>query len=176
MRETSPETRRHAQIINVDELSGHTTGGDAIASTMKQLGAAAEGRTLGCTHYEVPPGRAAFPRHYHCVNEEALFVLEGTGALRLGDREVAVRAGDYVALPIGPRSAHQLVNNGDGVLRYLGISTLQPTDVVVFPDAGTIGVMAAPSLEAAQRGEHWVQLMAPGPAGAPRDGKAEGGG
>jgi hypothetical protein len=38
-----PETRRHPQVVNLDELAGHTTPGDAIASTMKQLGAATGG-------------------------------------------------------------------------------------------------------------------------------------
>ena len=70
-----------------------------------------------------------------------------------------MRAGDYVALPVGPESAHQLVNTGAATLRYLCVSTLQPTDVVVFPDMATIGVMAVPSMEAARRGEHWVRLM-----------------
>ncbi|XXX81836.1 cupin domain-containing protein [Sorangium sp. So ce134] len=155
----APEPRRHPQVVNIDELSGHTTARDSIASTMKQLAAAAGGHGLGCTCYEVPPGRSAFPRHFHCVNEEALFVLDGAGTLRLGERDVPVRAGDYVALPAGPRSGHQLVNTGAVVLRYLCLSTLQPTDVIVYPDAGTVGVMAAPTLDAARRGEHWVCLM-----------------
>ena len=148
------ESRRHPHVVHLDELAGHTTTGDAIASTMKQLGAATRGSVLGCTHYEVPPGRSGFPRHFHCVNEEALFVLEGEATLRLGSHEVPVRAGDYVALPVGPESAHQLVNSGAATLRYLCLSTLQPTDVVVFPDMGTIGVMAVPSMDAARRGEH----------------------
>ena len=156
-----PETRRHPQVVNLDELAGHTTPGDAIASTMKQLGAATGGGVLGCTYYEVPPGRSGFPHHFHCVNEEALFVLEGEATLRLGSQEVPVRAGDWVALPVGPESAHQLTNTGAATLRYLCVSTLQPTDVVVLPDMGTIGVMAVPSMEAARRGEHWVRLMVP---------------
>jgi len=162
---TSSDSRRHPQIVNIDEVAGHVTTGDAFASTMKQLGAATRGHALGCTYYEVPPGRAAFPRHFHCVNEESLFVLEGTATLRLGNQEMPVRAGDYIALPAGPDSGHHLVNTGTVVLRYLCISTLQPTDVVVFPDAGSVGVMAAQSMEAAQRGEHWVSLMTALPAG-----------
>jgi uncharacterized cupin superfamily protein len=155
------EPRRHPQVVNVDELAGHTTTGNAIASTMKQLGAATRGSALGCNYYEVPPGRSGFPHHFHCVNEEALFVLAGEATLRLGSQEVPVRAGDYVALPVGPESAHQLRNTGAGPLRYLCLSTMQPTEVAVYPDAGLIGVLAVPSLEAARRGEHWVQLMVP---------------
>lgn len=160
------EPRRHPQVVNLDELAGHTMTGDVIASTMKQLGAATRGGDLGCTYYEVPPGRSGFPYHFHCVNEEALFVLEGEATLRLGAEEVPVRAGDYVALPVGPASAHQLLNTGAGPLRYLCLSTLQPTEVAVYPDMGTVGVMATPSLDAARRGENWVSLMVPA-GGAP---------
>jgi uncharacterized cupin superfamily protein len=163
------EPRRHSQVVNLDELAGHTMTGDPIAATMKQLGAATGGGMLGCTYYEVPPGRSGFPYHFHCVNEEALFVLEGQATLRLGSEEVPVRAGDYVALPVGPGSAHQLRNTGAAPLRYLCLSTLQPTEVAVYPDMGTLGVMAAPSLDAARRGESWVSAMVPAP-GTPRPG------
>lgn len=155
------EPRRHPQVVNLDELAGHTTTGDVIAATMKQLGATTRGSALGCTYYEVPPGRSGFPYHFHCVNEEALFVLAGEATLRLGGHEVPVRAGDYVALPAGPASAHQLRNTGAVPLRYLCLSTLQPTEVAVYPDIDTIGVMAVPSIDAARRGEHWVSLMVP---------------
>lgn len=39
--QTTPDPPRRPQIINIDELSGYTTTGGSIASTMKQLGAAA---------------------------------------------------------------------------------------------------------------------------------------
>lgn len=159
--------RRHPQVANLDEVAGHALPAAPPATTpaamMKPLAAAVAGHALGCTYYEVPPGGSAFPRHFHCVNEECLFVIEGHATLRLGDREVPVRAGDYVALPAGPASAHQLINTGEHTLRYLCLSTMSPAEVAVFPDAGTVGVVAAASIHDARRGAPWIQLTAPVP-------------
>jgi uncharacterized cupin superfamily protein len=158
--------RRHRQVVNLDELAGHAGAGPG-AATMKQLGAAAGGVALGCTFFEVPPGRSGFPRHFHCVNEEAVFVLEGQGRLKLGEAEIAVRVGDWVALPVGPASAHEMVNTGAGALRYLCLSTMQPTDVTIYPETRTLAVMAGGSIEAARRGESWVSVMLEGAAPSP---------
>jgi uncharacterized cupin superfamily protein len=35
----------------------------------------------------VPPGRRAWPYHYHLENEEAIYVLEGLGTLRIDEEE-----------------------------------------------------------------------------------------
>jgi hypothetical protein len=39
----------------------------------------AGGEKLGCSLYEVPLGRRAWPCHYHRANEEAIHVLYGSG-------------------------------------------------------------------------------------------------
>jgi uncharacterized cupin superfamily protein len=167
MSDTSSESRRrHAQVVNVDELDGPAPPDGPIQARMKQLGAAAGGMAIGCTHFEVPPNKSGFPYHFHCINEEALFILEGQATLRLGQDEgrrgVKLRAGDYVALPVGPASGHQLLNTGVGPLRYLCLSTMQPADVTLYPETEMVGVMAAPSIEASRRGGSWVQMMVKG--------------
>jgi uncharacterized cupin superfamily protein len=112
----------------------------------KQLGSAAGGEKLGCSLYEVPPGRRAFPYHRHLANEEAIYVLEGSGTLRLGGEEIWVSEGDYVALPARAEAAHQLINSSEAVLRYLCFSTMVEPDVIVYPDSGKVGIFggAAP--------------------------------
>ncbi len=155
------ESRRHPQVAHLDELEARTiSAGTKFGATMKHLGFATGSKGLGCTWYEVAPGKAAFPRHFHCANEESLFVLEGEGTLRIGDDTVAVRAGDYVTMPIGPNYAHQLRNTGPGVLRYLCFSTMNTAEVVGYPDSKKVGAMAAPSMEAALKGETWVRFLA----------------
>ena len=113
----------------------------------------AGGRGLGCSLLEVPPGKTAFAYHHHLGNEEAIYVLEGRGTLRLGHEQVAVRPGHWVALPPEPEAAHQLINTGDEPLRYLAISTMNQPDVVVYPDADKLGVFAgaAPGGDPKQR-------------------------
>lgn len=118
--------------------------GERFGHRRKRLAEAAGGQRVGCSLYEVEPGRAAFPRHYHLANEEAIYVLEGSGTLRLGEGgdEVEVSRGDYAALPTGAEGAHQLVNTGGSVLRYLCLSTVVEPDVLVYPDSGKVGVYA----------------------------------
>lgn len=132
--------RRHPQVANLAEADGTTlVKGTRYHCQMKWLGRATGARGIGCTWYEVPPGATAFPHHFHCATEESLYVLEGSGSLRLGSETFEIGAGDYVAFLPGPDSAHQLKNTGDGPLRYLCMSTMQRAEVVVYPDSGKIG-------------------------------------
>jgi uncharacterized cupin superfamily protein len=120
--------------------------GEKFGYRRKQLGSAAGGEKLGCSLYEVLPGRQAFPYHYHLANEEAIYVLEGSGTLRIGEEEIRVSEGDYVALPARAEAAHQLITSSESVLRYLCFSTMIEPDVMVYPDSGKVGIFggAAP--------------------------------
>lgn len=104
------------------------------------------GEKLGCSLYEVPPGRRAWPYHYHGANDEAIYVLEGTGTLRVGGEKVKLYEDDYASFPARVEGAHQLLNTSDSVLRYLCFSTMVEPDVTVYPDSGKVGVFvgAAP--------------------------------
>src|SRR5829696_22534 len=111
-----------------------------------EWGEHSDGEKLGCSLYEVPAGRRAWPYHYHLANEEAIYVLEGSGTLRIGGEEIRVSRGDYVALPARTQAAHQIVNDSGAVLRYLCFSTMVEPDVMVYPDSGKVGIFggAAP--------------------------------
>jgi uncharacterized cupin superfamily protein len=115
--------------------------GKTFAVRAKRLAAAAGGKQLGCSLYELHPGKRSFPFHYHLVQEEALYVLDGTATLRLGDSEVNVRAGDYVSFPAGAASAHQLINSGSAPVHYLCMSTTGLPEVAVYPDSKKVGVL-----------------------------------
>ena len=133
----------HPHIVHEPELPwSEVTQGPKVEYRRKQLGAAAKGRKLGCSLMELPPGKQAWPRHYHLANEEAYYVLSGSGRLRLGEDTLVVKAGDYVALPVGPESAHQLLNDGTEPLRYLAFSTMEEPDVVVYPDSQKVVLFA----------------------------------
>jgi uncharacterized cupin superfamily protein len=105
-----------------------------------KLGAIGEkigARKLGYNITAIPPGKAAFPKHSHRVNEEMFFILEGHGELRLGDATHAVRTGDVIACPIGDAStAHQLRNTGEVDLKFLAVSTMEYPEVCEYPDSG----------------------------------------
>ena len=151
---------RHPHVANLDEIEPRdTVHGRRFASARKQLGAATGARGIGCSWYEVPSGRTAFPRHFHCANEEALFVLEGEGTLRLGDETLELRPGDYATIPVGPAHAHTLVNRGTSPLRYLCFSTMLPTDLVGYPDSNKVLATAAPPASDGGSKEPWLRML-----------------
>ncbi|WP_411965547.1 cupin domain-containing protein [Haloferax sp. YSMS24] len=132
--------------------------GSRFAFRRKQLASAAGGRELGCSLYEVPPGKRPWPTHYHEGNEEALYVLSGSGTLhtRDGAADIELLADTYVALPAGADYVRQVENDGDEPLRYLAISTMNHPDVTVYPDSDKVGVFcgSAPGGESSDRTLH----------------------
>jgi uncharacterized cupin superfamily protein len=151
--------RRHSQVINVDESEqNERLTGSRFGFRRRGLADHAGGKGIGGSWFEIPPGRTAFPYHFHCVNEEAMFVLEGEGTLRIGSETVAIRAGDWVSFPIGPEGAHQVTNSGQGPLRLLALSTKVNGDVVGYPDSKKIGALG--SMPGTKFGETpWLRVL-----------------
>lgn len=133
--------RRHPNVVNVADLKPEAGPpyGKRFDVALRLLGEEAGGVGLGCMHHTLEPGKASFPYHFHCGVEEAMYVLEGTGSLRIGEKTIIVSAGDYVAFPAGPEGAHQMINTSTASLKYLGFSTQTKSDVVVYPDSNVIG-------------------------------------
>ena len=127
------------------EWSEHSHG-EQFGYKRKSLSSAAGGEKLGCSLYEIEPGRRAWPYHYHGANEEAIYVLEGSGTLRVGGEEVPISKGDYATFHARAEGAHQLINTSDKLLKYLCFSTMIEPDAMVYPDSGKVGVFvgAAP--------------------------------
>jgi len=128
--------KKHQNVTNLNEIEPRVVQkGTKFGFTGKRLGPSSAAKALGVSWYEIAPGRSAFPYHYHCANEEGVFILEGTGEARIGKDTVNVEKGDYIAYPIGPEYAHSLKNSGKGPLRYICFSTTQTTEVVGYPDS-----------------------------------------
>jgi uncharacterized cupin superfamily protein len=131
-------TRRHPNVVHFEEVPAHTIDkGTRFKASTRRLGPAAGSRGIGCSHHVVPPKATAYPFHMHCVNDEAVYILSGTGSARIGEARVPVRAGDFIAHPAGTE-AHQLVNDSDAPLVYLALSTSQTADIVVYPDSNKL--------------------------------------
>jgi uncharacterized cupin superfamily protein len=95
------------------------------------------GEKLSCGLWELPPGKRSFPLHVHHVTEEALFVVSGRGQVRTPEGLTAIGPGDFVSFPAGG-PAHQLLNDGDEPLVYLGLAAVSGVDVVEYPDSDKI--------------------------------------
>jgi uncharacterized cupin superfamily protein len=94
---------------------------------------------LGVSLWELPPGEAAYPYHYHLAEEELLIVLDGEPSLRgpAGWRDL--RRGEVVSFLRGEDGGHQIVNRTGETVRFLAISTSGDPDVVMYPDSGKLG-------------------------------------
>ncbi|MGH7963206.1 MAG: cupin domain-containing protein [Candidatus Binatia bacterium] len=143
---------RPANVVHEDSLSwDEQSHGPHFAWRRKKLAIAGGGRKLGCSLYELSPGRRSWPYHYHCANEEAIYVLGGNGTLRLAGQEVPIAQGDYIALPTGADHPHQIINTSDAPLRYLCFSTMIEPDISVYPDSNKFGLFAGAAPGAVQR-------------------------
>jgi uncharacterized cupin superfamily protein len=108
------------------------------------LGKQADAKRLGASLFEIEPGSAAFPLHYHLGNEEMLIVISGAPTLRTAEGERELREGEIVSLPVGREGAHQVINRTDGPVRILMLSEMIAPDIVVRPESGKISAFGRP--------------------------------
>lgn len=91
--------------------------------------------------YEIPPGKAAYPYHYHYKNEETFYILSGEGLLKTPQGERKVAAGEFLFFPTGPEGAHKLTNISETEnLIYIDFDVVHDLDVAVYPDSDKIGI------------------------------------
>ena len=113
---------------------------EGFSWTARAVGPAIGGREIGASLYELEPGEKSFPYHYEFGAEEWLIVVTGTPTLREPGGERELRPGDTVAFPEGPEGAHQVLNTGTSLLKYLCFSTMLEPDVAFYPDSEKLSV------------------------------------
>jgi uncharacterized cupin superfamily protein len=150
--------RRHPQVVNVDEVESMEHPKGRFGATAKRLGAPAGANKIGFNWMELQPGKTSFPYHYHTGIEEGIFILCGTGEMRIGAATVAVRAGDYIAFPAGPDGAHTVTNDGQQPLQYLVFSDTNTTDIIGYPDSKKFAFGAMPDPTTWPKG-FWVRKV-----------------
>ncbi len=83
-----------AQIIHTGELEGEGLGLPSGSGLRSRMFVSADGATVSVQDGNVP-------KHMHLNANEMQFILEGTGTIWLGDKEVKVKPGDLVVIPKG---------------------------------------------------------------------------
>jgi uncharacterized cupin superfamily protein len=99
---------------------------------------------LGASIWEIEPGEAAYPYHYHLAEEELLIVLLGRPSVRSNGDWRELEPGEVLSFARGADGGHQLANWGDVTARFLAISTNGTPDLVVYPDSGKLGACERP--------------------------------
>jgi len=83
-----------AQVIHTGELEGDAISVPNASGMRNKLLVSLDGATVS-----VQDGNT--PKHLHDNANEMQFILNGTGTLWLGDKEVRVKPGDLVIIPKG---------------------------------------------------------------------------
>jgi len=134
---------RHPNVVNEQDVPVMPMDKGKHRMKLRRLGAPAGGQMIGANLTEVAPHSVSFPMHYHCATEEAIYVVRGSGIARIGEARVPVGPGDWIAHPVGPEHAHQMINDGDEPLVYLCVSAnVAKVDVVGYPDSKKVGATA----------------------------------
>jgi uncharacterized cupin superfamily protein len=133
---------------------------------------------VGVAIEELPPGMRTAPAHYHFIEEEHLYLLEGTLTLRLGADTHGMEAGDYACFPAGQKAGHTLINDGDKPCRYVIVGENSPNEVVVYTDTNKVLVRPLGRralLDLAATRNYWDDEVTGLPPGRlpPADGKVE---
>jgi uncharacterized cupin superfamily protein len=113
---------------------------EGFRANRARVGRQAGAVRLGLSLWELPPGQAAYPYHFHYTEEELLIVLEGAPSLRTAGGWRALAPGEVVAFQRGEAGAHQLLNETGATVRFLSCSTSGDPDVVAYVDSGKLGV------------------------------------
>jgi uncharacterized cupin superfamily protein len=130
--------KRTAKVVKANEVKPMEMMQGKLGASSRRLGVPAGGLSLGCSLVELAVGNQAYPNHFHSSMEEAMYVLDGEGTLRIGKDEMKITAGDYVAFPPGPDFSHSLMNTGKNTLSYLVMSapaTPVTMDILGYPDS-----------------------------------------
>ena len=112
------------------------------------------GDALGLTRFGVnlvtlAPGAQSALRHWHTLEDEFVWVLDGEVVLISDAGEQVLRAGQCAGYPGGKRDAHHMVNRSGAPARYLEVGSRIDGDNAFYPDddlmwiEGEDGVYAA---------------------------------
>jgi mannose-6-phosphate isomerase-like protein (cupin superfamily) len=103
-----------AQVVHVPELDGDALSAPAANGMRNKTLVVADGTTIS-----VQDGNP--PKHMHPNTNEIQYILEGSGTVWLGDKEVPVKAGDLIIIPKG--TAHGGSKTQGRPLKAIAIKT-----------------------------------------------------
>jgi uncharacterized cupin superfamily protein len=90
---------------------------------------------FGVNLLQLPPGTWSSQRHWHSVEDEFIWILEGEVVLVTEDGEELLRAGDSVGFKAGVANGHHLQNRSNAVVLVLEIGSRRPEkDITEYSD------------------------------------------
>ena len=116
-----------AQVIHTGEMEGDALGAANGVGFRQRMFVSLDGATVSIQDGNVP-------KHLHPNANELQYVLEGTGTMWLGDKEVTVKPGDLVVIPKG--TPHGGTKQNGRSIRTIAIKSppQAPDDVKLLAD------------------------------------------
>jgi uncharacterized cupin superfamily protein len=145
---------RPPTVVNVEDVEAVTVERPRVARTRRNLGCAAGSISTGIQHVEVFGGKESAPPHCHSLEEEIFVILDGDGALVLGEEETEISARHVIARPAGTGVAHSFRAGASG-LTYLAYGTRNPADVCFYPRSNKIAFRGVGLIGRLERLDYW---------------------
>jgi uncharacterized cupin superfamily protein len=86
---------------------------------------------VNITH--IDPGSISALFHTHAVQDEFIYILEGTPTLIFGDKEFQMKSGECMGFKAGTGIGHQLVNRSSKTVAYIEVGDRTPNERVEYP-------------------------------------------
>jgi uncharacterized cupin superfamily protein len=93
----------------------------------------------------IPAGKEGYLPHAQTIQEEWLFIVEGSGMVQIGEDDVSIGPGDYVGFPVDG-TAHHLRNTGAQDLVVLQGGERTPREVARFPTIAKTALLDCPNV------------------------------
>nr|WP_240151585.1 cupin domain-containing protein [Oleiagrimonas citrea] len=136
----------HPVTIDPEELPARTGSGypQPFAARMGDRARRALGNAFGLSQFGVNltrlgPGAHSALRHAHALEDEFVYILEGTPTLITDAGETVLRPGICAGFRAGTGDAHALVNRSDADVVYLEVGSRKDNESVDYPDDGMLG-------------------------------------
>jgi len=100
----------------------------------RRLGDACGLTRFGVNLVTLGPGGQSALRHWHTLEDEFVYVLEGEVVLVTNDGEQTLTAGMCAGYPGGREDGHHFVNRSGRPARYLEVGDRNDADMAFYPD------------------------------------------
>ncbi len=121
-------------LLDKNELKEWSHGSN-FGGSEKEIGSVFGAKNIGF-HLEVlNPKAFSCPYHFHELEEELVYVIEGEAIVRKNNEYRKVKAGDLIYYETGPKSAHHIYNHTDKAFKFLALSTKFPQEKCFYPDS-----------------------------------------
>jgi uncharacterized cupin superfamily protein len=142
--------------------------GERFEMRWQRLSGYGGGTQIGVLIETLEPGKQTNQAHYHLLEEEHVYILEGELTVRLGGKHHVMKAGHYVCFPAGQKAAHTLINHSHKPCRYMMIGNSHPHDVIFYPDTQRVGVrLAGQGFRSTATMEYWDDVVTDRPPEIP---------